>query len=303
MAKKKPYRMVIYLFARALAAILYLLPRRWLLVIARMFGQTAYYVLGHYRTATLQNLRLAYGNEKTEAEIRWMTKQMFIHLAQTGAETLQFPKLNSEKVERFVEIGKGYDTYSKLLSEGNGLIALTSHIGNWELLGGVFTMKGYEGKAIARRVRYEPFNRWIESLRDSVKMGLFYRDGSPKEIIKWLNSGKLLGILPDQDIASVGGIFVNFFDRPAYTPVAPVKLALATKAPILTIFLIRMPKDRYQVVLGDIIRPEIKTTREAAILEYTQLWTTSCEKVIKQYPEQWGWLHNRWKTTETDLNK
>jgi len=302
MAKHKPYRIVIYIIARLFAAILYSLPRRVLLFIARGLGSVAYSLLSQHRNDTLQNLRMGYGDCKTDAEIQSIAKDVFINLAQTAAEMLQYPKLNSEKTERFVNADEAYQIYSKLLSEGKGLIALTSHIGNWELLGGIFTMKGFKGKAIARKLRFPPFHRWIESLRKAIKVDLFYREEtSLKALSDWLAKGGLLGILPDQDIASVRGVFVKYFGKPAYTTDAPVRLALLTSTPIVTVFLIRLPQDKYKVVIGEVIRPVIKTTQEAALHEYTQQWMSSCEKIIRQYPGQWGWNHNRWKTQKSEI--
>jgi len=90
--------------------------------------------------------------------------------------------------------------------------------------------------------------------------------------------------------------------HPAYTPDGPVRLALLTHTPILTIFLVRLPQDKLKVVIGEVIRPVIKTTHQAALHEYTQQWVASCEKIIRQYPGQWGWNHNRWKTQKSDIH-
>lgn len=299
--KKKKYRYPLYLLARFLAAIFYLLPRRAMLAAARFLGRASYFFCAKDRNKALRNLRLAYGGSKTEAEFSAITKQVFENLAQTTLEMVQFPKLNTERAETFVEVGNAYTTYSNLLAEGKGLIALTSHLGNWELLGGIFTMKGFKGKAIAKEIYYAPYNRWVESLRASLKIQTIYREQASREILTWLSEGGLIGILPDQDISSLKGVFVDFFGQPAFTPVSPVRLSLTSGAPILPVFLVRLPNDRYQIVMGDVIRPVITTTRDAAVLEYTKQWMASCEKVIRQYPEQWVWIHERWKTQPSDI--
>jgi len=91
-------------------------------------------------------------------------------------------------------------------------------------------------------------------------------------------------------------IFVNFFNRSAYTPVAPAKIALASGAPIVPNFLLHQPGGRYRLVLGDVIRINSQANREDAIREGTERWMKSFEQVIRDYPEQWGWMHDRWKT-------
>ena len=298
--KKKIYRYPLYLIARLVAALLYILPRRVLLFLARLLGRAAYHICIKDRKKAIRHLSLAFGNTKSESEIQALAGKVFENLAQTMMEVAQFPKLTLAKIESFVEIDAGYNAYCELLSEGRGLIALTSHIGNWELLGGIFPLKGLKGKAIAKEIYYEPYNRWVKNLRASIKIQTIYRNQSSREILAWLAEGGIIGILADQDISDLKGVFINFFGLPAYTPVAPVTLSLASGAPILPIFLIREPHDRYHIELGAVIRPRIKTTRQEAIREYTQAWMDACENVIRKYPEQWGWTHNRWKTKEKE---
>lgn len=303
MAKHKPYRYVVYVLARALAGVSACLPRRILLAFARCLGRFSYLILWKHRQNTLTHLSLALGNQKTEKEIRKIACRVFQNMAQTAAEVIQFPKLSLSKMMEFVDVQNTYEVYQWLLKEGKGVILLTSHIGNWELVGGVILLNGLKGTAVARRLRYEPFQKWIESLRRSILLEAVYRDESPRKIFEILKRNEIIGILPDQDIDTLKGIFVDFFGRPAYTSVAPVKLALSSGAPIVTTFLIRLPHDRYQVMIGDVIRPQVKTTREAAIHEYTQKWMASCEAVIRRYPDQWGWMHNRWKTAPSKYKK
>ena len=125
-----------------------------------------------------------------------------------------------------------------------------------------------------------------------------YRDDSSREILKRLAAGEIVGLLPDQDIDSLKGVFVPFFGKLAYTPVAPVRISLSTGAPMLPNFLIRQNVTRYKLVVGRPIWPdEYKNlNREEAVLKMTENWMSQFEKVIREYPEQWAWMHNRWKT-------
>ncbi len=298
MAKNKPYRFFIYLMARLTAAFLAALPRPVLLFIARGLGRAAYSLVSRHREAALRNLRFAFGRTKSEAEIRKIAREVFENLAQAYADVLLFQKMDPKKLDQWVEMGDALETFRKLLAEGKGIILITSHLGNWELLAAALKLKGVPGKAVARRVRYEPYNKWIENLRRAVQLETIYRSESPREIIQLLRRGEVIGLLPDQDISNLRGVFVNFFGKSAHTSIAPVRLSLRTGAPIITCFVIRRPKGRYQFLIGEIIRPAIQTTREAAILESTQQWMKNCEEMIRRYPGQWGWMHNRWKTTE-----
>jgi len=267
---------------------------------ARRLGELGYIIAFRHRQNTISHLDNAFGRGKTRAEIHSIARGVFRHMAQTGAEMLRFPKMTAGEIKKIVDGGDVYQRCRAIMKEGKGLITLTSHIGNWELLGGLASFEGFQSKAIARKLRYPRFHAWVESLRRSIGVDLIYRDASPKTIIRWLRSGHMLGILPDQDIDSLSGVFVDFFGRAAYTSVAPVKLSLMTGAPIATVFLLREPGDRYRLVLDDVIRPSVETSQEEAIQKYTTMWMKSCEKIIRQHPEQWGWMHNRWKTQQQE---
>ena len=296
MAKKKPYRFVLYLFVRAGAWLVFILPRGWALFLAERGSRLGYRFVGRQRRKTLENLRRAYGPQKSQAELEKLAKRVFENFALTGVELLQFKKLNFEKVSGFVDFGDAFKVYDSLLAEGKGLISVTAHIGNWELLAAIFGLKGYRGSVLARRIYYEPYNRWVVGLRAALNVPTTYRDDSSREILKRLSNGEIIGLLPDQDIDSLKGVFVDFFGRPAYTPVAPVRLALTTGAPVQPNFMIRVGRDRYKLVLGKVIRPKVDTSREDAVKKYTQEWMSQFEEVIRAYPEQWAWMHNRWKT-------
>ncbi|HLD50472.1 MAG TPA: hypothetical protein VJC08_04670, partial [bacterium] len=150
MAKKKPYRFVLYLFVRAGAWLVFILPRGWALFLAERGSRLGYRFVGRQRRKTLENLRRAYGPQKSQAELEKLAKRVFENFALTGVELLQFKKLNFEKVSGFVDFGDAFKVYDSLLAEGKGLISVTAHIGNWELLAAIFGLKGYRGSVLAR---------------------------------------------------------------------------------------------------------------------------------------------------------
>jgi KDO2-lipid IV(A) lauroyltransferase len=296
MAKKKSYRFFVYLIARAADFLLRLLPRQLALTMARAAGSLGFHLVSRQREKALKSLRLALGKEKSEAEIRKIAKGVFQNFAQTAVEILRLPRLSKERLASLVDLGDAVQVYDSLLAEGKGLIAITAHIGNWELLAGAFGLMGFRGAVIARKIYYEPYNRWIVGLRQSIGVPTIYREGASREILKVLGRGEIIGMLPDQDIDSLRGVFVNFFGRPAYTPVAPVRLALQFGTPILPNFLIRQKDGRYKVILGEVIRTTPGDRSEEAVTLATAKWMRSFEEVIRQYPDQWGWMHDRWKT-------
>lgn len=296
MAKKKPYRFFLYLAARIAGAFVAFLPRGLALAMARVMGRLAYYGVSRQRNLTLSHLKVAYGSEKTQAEIETIAKKVFENLAQNAVDFFQSRKFNAGNIEKVVDLGGADQIYRDLLNEGKGVISITAHLGNWELLAGVFGLKGFPGGVLARRIYYDRYNDWVVGLRKRLNVPTIFREDSSREILNRLKRGEVIGLLPDQDIDNLKGVFVEFFGRPAYTPVAPVRLALANGTPMVINFLVRISGDRYRLIVSDVLRPRVESTRDEAIEKYTRIWMQQFEAVIRQYPEQWAWMHNRWKT-------
>ncbi|MEI7750569.1 MAG: lysophospholipid acyltransferase family protein [Candidatus Omnitrophota bacterium] len=297
MAKRRFYRYPVYLLARLGAGLLLALPRNWALALANKVGYLGYRFVSRQRTKILENLKLAYGNTKSPEEMDAIGRGVMGHMLQTAVDFLRFSRLSPDQAASFVEVGDAYSFCKDILQEGKGLIIMTAHLGNWELLAGIFCLQGFRGAVVGRRIYYEPYNQWIVGLRSAVCVRTIYQDEAVRQIHATLKAGEILGMLPDQDRDSVRGIFVDFFGRPAYTSVAPVKIAMASGTPILPAFMVRMPGNRYKLLLGNLIRPKIDAgDRTTSIRKYTEAWMKDFEEVIRRYPEQWGWMHDRWKT-------
>ncbi len=305
MAKQRWYRFPLYLLVRAGAGLLWILPRKVLLFLAEGMGDLGFFLVPRQRKKTIRHLTRVYGKEKSAAEIRKLARAVFRNFTVCAVEILQFSKLNAEKVLKIVHADEALRIYRKILEEGRGLIVLTPHLGNWELLAAVCCLSGLPGTVVARRIYYEPYNQWITGLRKAVKAETLYRESASREVLKRLAANGVIGILPDQDIDSLRGIFVDYFGIPAYTPVAPVRLSITTGAPMVTSFLVRTSWDGYTLKIGNVYRPgDDQEDRDRVVRKYTELWMRDFESMIRQYPEQWGWMHDRWKTRpEQELNE
>jgi len=264
------------------------------LYIGSILGVLAYYIVRKERLKTLANLRLAFGEEKSEEEIERIAREVFVNLGKNLIELVNFPKINKSNVDALIE-DKGLGKIDKALRRGKGAIIMLSHFGNWELLGAYMTTKGYNGPVIARRLRFEKYDRLLNELRASKNIEVIYRDESPKKILKALRNNGIIGILADQDMDAVQGVFVDFFGKLAYTPVAPVTIAMATGARMLPCFLVRQGSKRAFVV-EDPIELEITGNKQRDIMVNTQKWSKFLESYIRKYPSQWVWMHRRWKT-------
>lgn len=303
MSKYKPYRFLLYLLLEAGRAIILVLPRPICYLLAHGIGSFTYWVLPKERAKMLKNLTQAFGSEKSEAEIKKIASLVFPNLAKSAVDVFKFPILTKKKVEKLVFAEP--EDMAKLdfvFSRGKGLIGLTAHIGNWELVAAYCSMRGYKGRLVGRRIYYEPFNRVLVSLRESVGLKTIYRDGAYREILSQLKKNEWVGILVDQDIDSLESIFVPFFNRSAWTPTAPARTAMATGAGIIPLYMIRKGM-RYQLYVDDPIFPESKGTKEETVYWLTEQCAKVTEKYVRQFPEQWVWMHDRWKTRPEMVNQ
>ena len=292
--KYKYRRYYLYYLGRVAAFLVYLLPIRVASAIAAFLGRCAFYILPEYRNIAIDNLTHAFGSDKTPAQIRDIAIKVFENLGRNAAELINFPKINKENIDRFINI-EGIDIVDGSFAKGKGTIILGAHFGNWEFLGLTLRVKGYPGSAVVKKIYFYKYDNWLNYLRREQDINVIYRDESPRKMLKILKDNKILGIVSDQDIDSVEGVFVNFFGRPTYTPVGPVVLARATGASIVPTFVIR-ERRRHRFVIEKPIELIDTGNKEADIVTNTQAWSNVMESYIRRYPEQWAWVHRRWKT-------
>ncbi|MFC1807338.1 lysophospholipid acyltransferase family protein [Candidatus Omnitrophota bacterium] len=287
-------RRLLYTVLVFLDGIFLLIPYEVALGIGRFFGYMLFLLLGRYRRLCKDHLRLAFGDSKSSKEISDIVKSVFLNLSMSFTEILSLPKMK-KRLTSIIDI-KGLDKVDKVLSEGKGAIVVSAHLGSWELLPMYFAQRGYSANVVARPIYYEKYDEWVLFLRKSMGVNVIYRTKSPKKIFTLLKANKLVGILPDQDVDSVDGIFVDFFGRKTYTPSAPTKLAMSSKAPIIPIFIVREGKG-HTIYVDEPIRVDGDRSDEQEVLAYTQQWSNVLESYIRRYPGQWVWMHRRWKTT------
>ncbi len=292
--KIKARRYYIYYAAKVLFFVIRIIPRRIGIIVAVLLSKCAYRILKRYRDIALSNLNGFFSGDKTRNER--IAKNLFANLAKNGIDWIKLSGGGKGYVGRIVTEVQGLSNLDKLLARGKGVVVVSAHIGNWEVLPIYLGVKGYKGAIVARRIYFHKFDEFVTKMRTRYGARVIYRDESPKKMLKLLKLGEILGILADQDVDSVDGVFVEFFGAPAYTPTAPVKIAIASGAGLIPVFVVRKPDDTYKIIVDQpIIIPE--GTRDEALIEsYTLAWTKVLERYIRDYPDQWVWIHSRWKT-------
>jgi KDO2-lipid IV(A) lauroyltransferase len=228
-------------------------------------------------------------NSSPEAIIR----QVFVNTGIMIAELSRLYCGNCNSLIAAVEF-RGLEHYQKAHAQGRGIIGITAHCGNWELMALALGLKTNPLAVVARTMKKDYFSRVLEKLRTRFGNKVIYRDNGVKEMLLFLKSGGLVGILPDQVVRPPHGILVDFFGRPCWTTVMPVKLALKTGSPILPFFIYR--ENGRNIVT---IQPEIELlpggSDQERILDGTIKMNQVIEKHILQHPTQWNWLYRRWK--------
>lgn len=296
--KIKTKRYYAYYLACVARFFIGILPLKFALGLGEVVGRIVFAIAKKERKNALINLRNSFP-KKSDAEIERIAKAVFTNLCKNVIEWMGSYKLNKRNIDFWVK-DEGFEKVRQVLLKGKGGIMLASHFGNWELISIYFLLKDCPGTVIARRIYFDRYDKFINRVRTSKGVGVIYRDESPKKILRVLKNGGLIGILADQDVDSVDGVFVDFFGKPAYTPKAPVAFSLASGAPLIPCFMIR-EKNRYRLIVEDPIVPIQRSTKEETIQYNTERWSRLIESYIRKYPEQWVWLHKRWKTRPDDL--
>jgi len=291
--KYKFRRRFLYTLLRFITTILYPIPLAIMRPVGKWLGALGFCLAGKHRRQTIANLKQAFG-KKTSAEIRAIARGVFENIGQTFAELINFPKINAKNIDRYVK-AYGMGKVDEALLKGKGVIGLTAHLGNWELLAAHLALKGYPVSTIARPLRYHKYDELINNLRRSKGLNVILRGNAFKRALKALKENHILGILPDQDIDSIDGVFVEFFGKKAYTSIGPVALAMASGAVLLPIYIVREGR-KHKTYVDDPIELELTGDRQKDYITNTAKWTKVLENYIRRYPAQWVWMHRRWKT-------
>jgi KDO2-lipid IV(A) lauroyltransferase len=292
--KIKTRRYYVYYVTKGLFFLLSLVSLKVSLAVADFLGKAAFRFLKKYRETAILNLDEAFGGDH-ETNVQ-RARGVFGNFAKNGAEWVKLSTINPKRIGELVTEDEGLEYLDDVLSRGKGAVVLGFHFGNWELLGLYLRHKGYPGSLVARRIYFHKYDKLITRMRQRFTAGVIYRDESPKKMLKVLKEGKVLGIVPDQDVDSIDGVFVDFFGKKAFTPTAPVKIALAAKTKIVPIIIVRKKDNTHKLVVEKPIDPLEEGGTEEGVKRCTQAWTSLLEKYVREYPEQWVWVHERWKT-------
>ena len=271
------------------------LPKRPALMLGSGIGHLLYFALKKRRRIALENLQIAFGDERSTDELTQICRSSFQQIGKTAIEFLRFPKLTFENIWKEVTV-EGKEHLIGALNQGKGAIVFLPHLGNWELLALVYgALIPDRAKAIAFPLKNRYLNALVSQYRERLSLKLITRRRAVRETLRALKDGYAVGFFADQN-AGREGVFVDFFGKPASAVRGPATLALKTGAPLLLSMDLRQPNDRHHVIITPAIDLEISGDLEQDVQTNTARILKILETYIRQYPDQWLWTHNRWKT-------
>jgi KDO2-lipid IV(A) lauroyltransferase len=273
---------------------------------ASLAGKLVYRFLPFRRDVVLANLRRVYGERVAEAEIVRLAQAHYGHLARLVGEFFRFRWLSRERKAALVDV-ENLDTLLATLAQGRGAIVLTGHFGNWE----VATIAGIGNHPEARGrfhfVRRAVKPKWLDAIVtrrfERAGFGVLGKRGSLDAMLAVLEKGDMIVFPFDQHARPPDGIAVDFFDEPAWTFRSMAIIALATGAPVVPASSWRLPDGRHVLRFEAPLAPIDTPDASDAIRVNTRAYNAALERLVLRHPEQWYWVHRRWKALAPDAGR
>jgi KDO2-lipid IV(A) lauroyltransferase len=289
-----------YAALRAFAGLVALLGVRGGYALAKCVGSLVHRVDGRHRRVARSNLREHYrdaqGRALSEEQVRRVARDVFRHLATCAVEMIQLPRETRRRgIADIVRVG-GREHVEAAAARGKGVVLVTAHVGNWEILGEVCRGTGLELTTVYRPLDNPLLDRWVRATRAAQGQEMVSKRGALRPLLRTLRDGGVVVLLVDQDSKS-HGVFAPFFGAPASTIPTPAELALRTGAAIITAFSTRTgPGFRFDAWVDPAVEVVPTGDHEADLLRITTEVNRRVEAAVRRAPEQWLWVHRRWKT-------
>jgi KDO2-lipid IV(A) lauroyltransferase len=284
---------------RGVQAAVTAMPLRTALWLGRRLGEVAYYAVYPRTRIALEQIAGAMP-ELSRSRQRATIREMYRQFGQGVVEFLRLPHtVATGQLDRLVAVD-GEDIVRNAYAQGKGLLILTAHYGNFELLSTFFAAHGYQVNLVTRRLKNGALDRFWAEQRRRLKIRAIFKEQSLKEVIASLRRNEAMGYVLDQNMGRDQGVFVDFFGRPACTLGVVAVLAKRFGSPVVPVFIARDPHDpaRHRIVFESPVAFETRAGEksDADIVDNTQRYTAIIERRVRERPDHWIWLHKRWRT-------
>jgi KDO2-lipid IV(A) lauroyltransferase len=261
--------------------------------IGARIGALGYRPLGIRRGVVERQIAAAFPG-LDDVNVKRIARASYEHLGRTSIEAALLARLGRDAV---LDLFEGVDEWRLVedaLSHGRGLIFVTGHLGNWELGGAYIAARGIPLDAIARRMSNPLFDRYLTETRSRIGMVVVHDADAVRRTPRSLRDNRAVAFLSDQGVMGLASTFVPFFGRPAKTPRGPAVFALRLGVPVVFGTAVRQPSGKYRLVFES-IPVEDTGDRDRDVDAIVARYTSTLERWVRRYPEQYFWHHRRWR--------
>jgi KDO2-lipid IV(A) lauroyltransferase len=273
------------------------LPPALGLAAGRRIGDVLWWLLPRRRRVALDNIRRSLGREMAPDEIRRLGRRSFQHVGMNLVEACRYFLRPTDVMLSRVRV-HGVEHLRGAAAHGRGVLILTAHYGNWELLAAAHGLTGLPLSIVICPLDHPVLDELAARFRRRSGAELIVKHLAVREVLRDLRRGRMVGILLDQNATRPEGVFVPFFGIPASTSKGLAVLALRTGAPVVPVFLRREPDGRHRMDVG----PPLVPPPDGDIEAYTATFNLAIEAAIRRAPEQWLWMHARWRTRPREVS-
>lgn len=284
--KKRAKNWIIYLLIRSLIRFIRVTSRSFSLKFCGELGRLSYFILREQRKRTLMSLRSTIGGRFGPGRIKGMAQEVFYNLGRNGADTLRL--IGPDDFEQGIIRVKGWDRFQEVYRRGKGLMGLTAHLGNWELISAWLSWKGYKLTVVGRRL-YDPrLDRLLVRYRKEWGERNVPVSQGAKRLLLALKRGEMVGVLADRGGKGVRRMPIPLFGRPILIPLGPFLLAKKVGSPLLPLFIHLEEDSNHLIEVGEVIEPE------GDVISLVGRWVKVLEGFIRSYPTHWAWMGANW---------
>jgi KDO2-lipid IV(A) lauroyltransferase len=292
-----PWHRVEYAAVRALAGVLAALPAAIALRLGALVGTCFYLLSWPHRRIGMRNLAIAFP-DRPRADHRRILRQSLQNLGRTAVELVRLPRVSDDALRAMVRFADEA-WWSEAISRerGTGVLILSGHFGNWELLVYAHGRRGHPVSMVHRTIANPLLDRWLNGIRARAGTRLVRKARAATGVLRAMRRGELLVLPFDQNSTRGLGVFVPFFGLAASTNSGIARIALRAGAPVVPVFIVRQGRTGHHVVhVLPILEAEATGDFARDVVYNTERFSQVFEEMVRRYPEQWFWVHRRWKT-------
>ena len=284
-----------YLLFLLLYSLVRALPLRVALRLGSALGTLIYFAQPRRRSKARQNLRRAFP-ERSEEECRLLLRENFRQMGISAIEMLRLDLYKDPQTLKESFSLTGIEHVQQALARGQGCFLLTGHVGFWEAGDILMPLNNIPTDAIYKRMKNPLVEKRIMALRESAGTRWIEKNRAARKILRSLHENRAVAVLIDQRISPRDGVIVNFFQRPVIATPIIALMAIKQGTPIIPTFSWRLPDQHYEIAFGSMITfPQEENPSTETVIAATQLLTDKIEEAVRKAPEQWFWVHDRWR--------